>query len=67
MFHGDRSSCARDPPEGACSMSLFIWLFTCILYNRLVNLSERSEFCQSFWQITPRRGSGEAQIRSQVR
>ena len=34
-------------PSGPHPIYLFIWLFFCILYNQLVNISKRfSEFCE---------------------
>ena len=33
-------------------MDLFIWLFSCILYNKLVNVSKRfPELCEPFYKL----------------
>lgn len=44
----DRSSCDQDP-SGSCSMYLFIWLYTCVLY-KLVRISK--VFPWILWAIT---------------
>lgn len=57
QLHRDKSACAWDPSRSYL-MYLFIWLFICILYNKLINLSKcfSSSVSSSSKSIEPEEG-----------
>lgn len=56
LFHGEWSSRTWSTSK-LCPMHFSIWLFLCILYNKLVSVSKYfSEFCEPVSQINQTQG-----------